>query len=80
MSKGIRIKEIIFDQLGGPFGEINEPGDIKDEATFEELTMDSLDEIETVMEVEVEFDIELPDADIEQWKTVGDAIKYIDAL
>jgi len=41
------------------------------------LTPDSLDTIELVMELEVEFDITIPDEDAEKIQTVGQAIDYI---
>lgn len=41
---------------------------------FEDLGLDSMDSIELVMALEVEFDGEVPDKDISQIKTVGDVI------
>ena len=49
------------------------------EATFgDDLDADSLDLVELVMALEEEFDIEIPDEDAEQIKTVEQAISYID--
>ncbi|GJE87604.1 acyl carrier protein [Phanerochaete sordida] len=47
-------------------------------ATFsEDLGLDSLDAVEVVMAVEEEFQIEIPDAEADEIKTVGQAIDYI---
>src|SRR4051794_30286211 len=42
-----------------------------------DLGFDSLEFVELVMELEEEFDIDIPDADAEQIKTVADAIRFI---
>ena len=39
---------------------------------------DSLDIVDLVMTLEEEFDTEIPDEDIENLKTVGDIVKYIE--
>lgn len=43
----------------------------------EDLGFDSLDMAETVMQLEEEFDIELPDNVAENIKTIGQAVEYI---
>jgi acyl carrier protein len=45
----------------------------------EDLGFDDLDFVELMMGLEEAFDIEIPDADLEQWRTVGDVILYIGA-
>jgi acyl carrier protein len=54
---------------------------ITPETTWVQMTdqhcMDSLDSIEIVMELESEFDIDIPDSDVEKFKTVGQAAAYI---
>jgi len=45
----------------------------------DDLGMDSLDTIETIMSIEEEFDIEIPDEDAERINTVQQAIDYIKA-
>lgn len=53
---------------------------VKMESSFvEDLGADSLDIVELVMAMEDEFQIEIPDKDAEQIKTVQDAINYIKA-
>ncbi|MCY1041389.1 acyl carrier protein [Corallococcus sp. bb12-1] len=67
-----KIKSIIADQLG--VGE----DEIKPEASFiEDLGADSLDIVELVMAMEEEFEVEIPDDEAENIKTVGDAINYV---
>ncbi len=67
-----KVKAIIADQLGVSEDEI------KMESSFiEDLGADSLDIVELVMAMEEEFEIEIPDEEAENIKTVGDAINYI---
>jgi acyl carrier protein len=67
-----KVKSIIADQLG--VGE----DEIKPESSFiEDLGADSLDIVELVMAMEEEFEIEIPDEQAENIKSVGDAINYI---
>jgi acyl carrier protein len=67
-----KVKNIIADQLG--VGE----DEIKPESSFiEDLGADSLDIVELVMAMEEEFEVEIPDEEAENIKTVGDAINYI---
>ena len=67
-----KVKSIIADQLG--VGE----DEIKPESNFiDDLGADSLDIVELVMAMEEEFEVEIPDEEAENIKTVGDAINYI---
>lgn len=45
----------------------------------EDIGADSLDIVELIMELEEEFDIQIPDDKAENIKTVGEAIDFIDA-
>ena len=45
----------------------------------EDLGADSLDLVEIIMEFETKFGLEIPDEDILKFKTIGDAIEYIEA-
>jgi acyl carrier protein len=48
------------------------------EAKFgDDLDADSLDLVELVMALEEEFDIEVPDEDVEAIRTVGDVQTYV---
>jgi acyl carrier protein len=51
--------------------------DIKPEATFEDLDIDSLDLVELAQIVEDEFGVVLKGEDMKELKTVGDAIDLI---
>lgn len=51
---------------------------VKPEARFiDDLKADSLAVVELVLALEENFNIEIPDEDTEQIKSVGDAIEYI---
>lgn len=67
------IKKILSEQL-----EVDETT-ITEETTIEDLGADSLDLVETIMNIEEEFDIEVDDNDVENLKTVGDFINYINS-
>ncbi|MXW16276.1 MAG: acyl carrier protein [Gemmatimonadetes bacterium] len=68
-----RVKEIIVEELGV------EADKVTPEASFvDDLGADSLDTVELVMAFEEEFEIDIPDEDAEQMRTVGDAISYIE--
>ena len=67
-----KVKNIIADQLG--VGE----DEIKPTSSFiEDLGADSLDIVELVMAMEEEFEVEIPDEEAENIKTVQDAVSYI---
>jgi acyl carrier protein len=48
-------------------------------ALREDLGLNSLDAIELMFKVEEEFDLEIPDADLQHLRTVGDLISYLEA-
>ena len=69
-----RVKEIIVEQLGVSREEV------APEASFiDDLGADSLDIVELVMAMEEEFDVEIPDDDVEKIQTIGAAIDYLKA-
>ena len=71
--KAEKVKAIIVDKLGVDEGEVT------NEANFtNDLGADSLDTVELIMELEKEFDIQIPDDKAEAIATVGDAIRYIE--
>jgi acyl carrier protein len=69
---GLRIRTIVAEQLGVKLDEITEDASILDD-----LGADSLDVVELVMAIEEEFDIEVPDEDVEGIRTVGDMERYV---
>ena len=69
-----KVKELVVKQLAVAEDQVT------DEARFvEDLNADSLDLVELIMALEEEFSSEIPDEEAEQLKTVGDAIKEIEA-
>ena len=57
-----------------------DPGRIEESTRFrEDLEADSLDLYELVMELEEEFDINIPDDAAEKIQTVGQAVSYIES-
>lgn len=68
-----KIREIICDQL-----ELEEDVVTMDAVLLEDLGADSIDLADLVMTFEDEFDLEISDDDLENIKTVGDIVKYIE--
>ncbi len=69
-----KVTEVIVDQLNV------ERDDVTEEAAFiDDLGADSLDLVELVMALEAEFNVSIPDEDVESIKTVADAVAYIEA-
>jgi acyl carrier protein len=52
-------------------------GWITAETTFHELSADSLDYVELVLEAEEEFGVKITDLDAERMQSVGDYLRYI---
>lgn len=69
-----KIKGIIVEQLGLE----NEDSIYMETSLKEDLDADSLDAVEVIMALEDEFDIEIPDEDAENFKTIGDIVEYIE--
>jgi acyl carrier protein len=68
-----RVIEIVAEQLGVSKDQVTP------ETSFvNDLGADSLDTVELVMELEEEFDINIPDDAAEKIQTVGQAIEYIE--
>lgn len=67
-----RIKEIICEQLDV------KPEDVSEGKSFtEDLGADSLAIVELVLALEEQFDVKIPDDEVDKIKTVGDAVAYI---
>ena len=68
-----KVREILCDQLD------LEPEDITlDTNIIEDLGADSLDLVDFVISLEEEFDKEIPDEDVENIRTIGDIVSYIE--
>ncbi|ERI98400.1 acyl carrier protein [Acetanaerobacterium sp. MSJ-12] len=69
-----KVKEILCDQL-----DVEEEKVTMEANIMEDLEADSLDVVDLVMSLEEEFDIEIPDEEVENIKEVGDIVKYIES-
>lgn len=70
-----RVIDIVAEQLGANKDQI------KRETSFiNDLGADSLDTVELVMELEEEFDINIPEDAAEKIQTVGQAIDHIEKV
>jgi acyl carrier protein len=67
-----RVKKVTVEELGVKEEEVLEAASFTDD-----LGADSLDVVELVMAFEDEFDIEIPDDEVGEIRTVGDAVNYI---
>ena len=67
------IKKIIAEQLDIAVDKVKSEHNIMDD-----LGADSLDTVEIVMKVEEEYDITIPDEDVEEMKTVQDILDYVE--
>lgn len=56
-----------------------DPDEIKPEATFEALDVDSLDLVEVAQVVEEEHGIEIRGEDAQKFETVADAVEFVAA-
>jgi acyl carrier protein len=55
-----------------------DPANVTDDKSFtDDLEVDSLSMVEVVMAAQDRFGVEIPDEDVQQLKTVGDAVSYI---
>ena len=65
-----KVKEIIIEQIG------LDESEVKENTSFEDLGLDSLDVVELLMAIEEEFGIEIKAEDA--GKTVSELVNYID--
>ena len=70
-----RVKQIIVEKFGVMESQVTS------EASFtNDLSADSLDRVELIMEIEDEFGISIPEDQAENIATVGDAVKYVEKM
>ncbi len=67
-----KVRAVVADQLGVDLSEVR-----PDASILDDLGADSLDVVEMVMSLEEAFDIEVPDEDVEEMKTVADVERYV---
>lgn len=68
-----KLKEILAEQFDVDLETLSESTDIADD-----LGADSLDVVEVLMSIEDEFKVEIPDEEIDNIKTIGDLVTYIE--
>jgi acyl carrier protein len=68
----IRVRKVVVEELG-----VKEEEVVESASFTEDLGADSLDVVELVMALEEEFGIDIPDDEVNNIKTVGDAVNYI---
>ena len=68
-----KVKAILSEQF-----DVEEDSITPDTNLSEDLEADSLDVVDLLMSIEDEFEIEVPDEEIENIKTVGDVVRYIE--
>lgn len=68
-----KLKDLVVDQLGVEEDEVTMEASMQDD-----LGADSLDLVDLVMSVEEEFGVKVADEDLENIKTVGDIVNYIE--
>lgn len=68
-----KIKDIIVEQL-----DVEEDAVTMEASITDDLGADSLDVVDLVMSIEESFDVEITDEEVENIKTVGDIVKYIE--
>ena len=70
-----RVIDIVAEQLG-----VNKEQVATETSFVNDLGADSLDTVELVMELEEEFDINIPDDAADKIQTVGQVIEYIEKI
>lgn len=69
-----KVKDLIADQL-----DVQDKDSITEASSItDDLGADSLDVVDLVMALEDEFSVEIPEDEVENIKTVGDIVKYIE--
>lgn len=69
-----KVKSILAEQFDVEEDKITADTDLQ-----EDLGADSLDVVDLLMSIEDEFEVEVPDEEIENIKTVGSLVSYIEA-
>ena len=68
-----KVKAILSEQF-----DVEEDKITPDTNIVDDLGADSLDVVDLLMSIEYEFEIEVPDDEVENLKTVGKVVKYIE--
>ena len=68
-----KVKAILSEQF-----DVEEDSITPETTIADDLGADSLDVVDLLMSIEDEFEIEIPDEEIDNTKTVGELVKYIE--
>ena len=68
-----KVKAILAEQF-----DVEEDSLTPESNIMEDLGADSLDVVDLLMTLEDEFDVEIPDEEIENIRTIGTLVKYIE--
>lgn len=68
-----KVKAILSEQF-----DVEEDTITPETSIADDLGADSLDVVDLLMSIEDEFEIEVPDEEVENLKTVGELVKYIE--
>ncbi|WP_099204367.1 acyl carrier protein [Scatolibacter rhodanostii] len=68
-----KVKAILSEQF-----DVEEDTITADSTLADDLGADSLDVVDLLMTIEDEFEVEVPDTEVENIKTVGDLVSYIE--
>ena len=68
-----KVKKILSDQF-----DVEEDSITPDTTIQGDLGADSLDVVDLLMSIEDEFELEIPDEEIENFHTVGDVVAYVE--
>ena len=66
-----KVKEIIANQLAVNIKYIT------DNTTFSDINADSLDVVDIIMALESEFNLQIPDEEVDNFNTIGDLASFI---
>lgn len=66
-----KLKPIIYNVLNVQAEEVNE------DKTFKDLRADSLDSVEVIMEIEKQFNLAIPDHEMEKFTNIRSIVDYI---
>ncbi len=69
-----KLKSILAEQFDAEEDSITSETNLQ-----EDLEADSLDVVDLLMSIEDEFEVEIPDDEVENIKTVGDIVEYIES-
>tara|TARA_Y100000310_G_C20701199_1_gene830045 strand:- start:8482 stop:8724 length:243 start_codon:yes stop_codon:yes gene_type:complete len=68
-----RVKKVVAEQFGVDLAVLTE-----DTSFVNDLNADSLDSVEVIMEIEDEFEIVVPDGEMDDIHTIREAIDYVE--